>query len=214
MGCCSHCDAIETEFGERTAARELKRYRKRGPPHGTRILIDALRREIDGAASLLDVGGGIGVIHHELIRAGTVERATHVDASPAYLHVARDEARLHGREARVRFVHGDFVDLAADLKPAEIVTLDRVICCYPDMERLVRLSAGRARRVYGVVYPRSRWWLRLGLRLANLWFRLCRSAFRVYLHPPDHIDGVIRGEGLVSRYRRRTFAWEVAVYGR
>jgi SAM-dependent methyltransferase len=214
MSCCGHCDAIETEFGDRTAARELRRYRRRGPVRTTRLLLDALRRDADGAGSLLDVGGGIGAVHHELLAIGTVEHATHVDASAAYLRAAREEASRRGRKERVRFVHGDFVELAPELPAADIVTLDRVICCYPDMERMVGLSARRARRVWGAVFPRDAWWVRLGLRLPNLWFRVRRSPFRVFLHPPDRIDEIVRGEGLVPRYRRRTLAWEVAVYTR
>lgn len=163
---------------------------------------------------MLDVGGGIGIIHHELLRAAVADTATHVDASSSYLEAARSEAQRRGHDGRVRFMHGDFVDLAPELDAADIVTLDRVICCYPDMERLVGLSAGRARRLYGVVYPRDTWWLRLSFPLPNLWFRLRRSGFRVYLHNPTHIDAVIRAQGLEPAFHATTLVWEVAVYKR
>ncbi len=42
---------------------------------------------------------------------------------------------------------GDFVEVAGSIQPADIVTLDRVICCYPDVERLVGLSSQRATRL-------------------------------------------------------------------
>jgi hypothetical protein len=214
VGCCGHCESIESEFGERTASRELKRYRRRGPPKSTRLLLDLLRSEADGSDALLDIGGGVGALHHELLASGTVTRATHVDAASAYLDAAREESRRRGTEERVAFVHGDFVELAERVPPADIVTLDRVLCCYPDMDRLVEASAARAARLFGVVYPRNRWWLRRALPLSNLWFRLRGSGFRVYLHAPERIDEAIRAQGLEPASARRTLAWHVALYRR
>ncbi|MGI9179035.1 MAG: class I SAM-dependent methyltransferase [Longimicrobiaceae bacterium] len=213
MNCCSHCAGIEKEFGEKTAARDLRRYRRKGPLAGTRILLEALRREGIAGMTLLDIGGGVGAIHHELLAAGA-SRATHVDASTAYLAAAREEARRRGHESRVTFRQGDFVELAPELPPADVVTLDRVICCYPDMERLVGLSAARARRLYGLVYPRDRWWLRPAFPLSNLYFRLRRCPFRIYRHPREAVDEVIRGQGLERRFRATTPLWQVVVYAR
>lgn len=213
MSCCSHCAGIESEFDEKTAARDLRRYRRKGLLPGTRILLAALRREGSGGMTLLDVGGGVGAIHHELLDSG-VTSATHVDASSAYLVAAREEARRRGHEDRVRFLHGDFVELAPELPPTDIVTLDRVICCYPDMERLVGLSAARARRLYGLVYPRDAWWLRSFFPLSNLYFRLRRSPFRTYLHPPEAVDAVIREDGMERVFAQSTMIWQVAVYRR
>lgn len=213
MGCCGHCRGIELEFNEKTAAREMKRYRRRGPRRSTRILLEALRREANGGESLLDVGGGIGTIHHELVADG-VASATHVDASNAYLVEAREEARRRGHEDRVRFVHGDFVELAPSVAEADVVTLDRVICCYPDLKGLVGLSAARARTHYGVVYPRNVWWMKLALPLPNLYFRLRGSPFRVFLHASEDVAGVVRRQGLERVFLGETLLWRIEVYRR
>ncbi|HEV2130216.1 MAG TPA: methyltransferase domain-containing protein [Longimicrobiaceae bacterium] len=213
MNCCGHCAGIEKQFNAKTASSDLRRYRRKGPLKSTRLLLDALRRESVGGMTLLDIGGGIGAIHHELLASGA-ESATHVDASPAYLAAAREEARRRGHESRVTFRHGDFVELAPELPPVDIVTLDRVICCYPDMERLVGLSAARARRLYGLVYPRDRWWLRSVFPLSNLYFRLRRCPFRVYNHPVEDVDAVVREQGLEPRFRGTTPLWQVVVYAR
>ena len=121
--------------------------------------------------NLLDIGGGVGAIEHELLESG-VQSATDVDASKAYLRAAREEAQRRGLAERVSYQHGNFVDLAAQVPDADIVTLDRVICCYDDMEKLVDLSAARARRFYGLVYPRDTWLARLAVKIINLFFRL------------------------------------------
>ncbi len=213
MNCCGNCSGIEREFDEKTATSDLRRYRRNGPLPGTRILLQALQREGIGGMTLLDIGGGVGMVHHELLDSGT-SSATHVDASTAYLDAAREEVERRGHGDRVRFLHGDFVELAPELPPADIVTLDRVICCYPDMERLVELSAARARRLYGLVYPRNRWWLRLWFPISNLYFRLQSCPFRLYLHPPEAVDEAIRREGLRRVFSGSTTIWEVAVYAR
>src|SRR4030095_418686 len=152
-------------------------------------------------------------IHHELLDAG-VARAVHVDASSAHMSAAREEAASGGHDARVAFVQGDFVDQAKNLDEAEIVTLDRVICCYDDMTRLVSLSAAKAIRLYGAVYTRPRLWMPALIAATNLLMRLKKTPFRVFLHDPEAIDGVLRQNGLGRTYLRRTVAWEVVVYER
>ncbi|UCC73007.1 MAG: methyltransferase domain-containing protein [Gemmatimonadota bacterium] len=79
-------------------------------------------------ATLLDIGGGVGVIQHELLDAGA-RGATGVEAVPRYLAAARGEAERRGHAERVDLVLGDFVELAGAIEPADMVTLDRVICC-------------------------------------------------------------------------------------
>jgi SAM-dependent methyltransferase len=210
---CRQCDGIERQFGRKTAQWELRRYRKRGPSPTTRMLIDALRRESVAGASILDVGAGVGAIYHELLASGARD-AVHVDVSPEYLSVAREEAERRGHANRVEFVRGDFVDVAPARGEADIVTLDRVICCYPDMKRLVALSADKARRLLGAVYPREAWWMRVATAGVNFVMRVRRSGFRTYVHPPAAIDAVLRAHGLERRTFRRTLAWEVVVYSR
>jgi SAM-dependent methyltransferase len=212
LSCCER-EGIERQFGRRTAQWELRRLRKRGPAATTRMLIDALRREGVSDASILDVGAGVGAIYHELLASGA-RSAVHIDVSRDYLDVAREEAERRGHADRVEFVRGDFVDVAAARGASDIVTLDRVICCYPDMDRLVALSADKTRRLLGAVYPRESWWLRLALAGVNLMNRIRRCGFRTYLHPPAAIDAVLRAHGLARQSFQRTIAWEVVVYSR
>jgi SAM-dependent methyltransferase len=211
--CCPHCQGIEREFDAGTAESDLKRYRRRGPLPATRILLAALQREGIGGAAVLDIGGGIGAVHHELLDAGAAT-AVHVDASSAYLEAAREEAERRGHGQRVRFVHGDFVERAEDTPPVDVVTLDRVICCYPDMERLVRLSARRARRFYGLVFPRESWWTLPLFPVANTWFRLRRCPFRIFRHATEAVDATLRRQGLRRIFRQVTPIWQVALYAR
>jgi len=211
MDCCAK--GYEEMFDDAQAAKNLKSFRADGPDPTTRALLDMLRAGGVQDATLLDIGGGVGAIHHELLDAGA-QRAIHVDASAAYIRAARDEAARRGHADRVEFLHGDFVDLAERVPPADVVTLDRVICCYPDMPALVEASAARARRLYGAVFPRDRWFLRLAFPFMNLFKQLTGSGFRVFLHAPADIDTELRRQGLERRSYAQTFVWAVAVYSR
>lgn len=214
---CSQCRGIEEQFGDASTKRSLRRLHRRGPDRTTRLLILAVRDVLQQCRVerpvLLDVGAGIGALHHELLDAG-VHRAVHVDASSAHLDVARAETARRGHSERVVFLQGDFVSMAGTIEPAELVTLDRVICCYHDMERLVTLSAEKSTCIYGAVYPRRTPWMPVMFGIMNLILRLKRSTFRVFLHDPRAIDVVLRRAGLELRSLQRTLSWEVVVYER
>jgi magnesium-protoporphyrin O-methyltransferase len=210
---CGQCQGIEREFNQGEAAGKLKSYRERGPAETTRLLIEAVKASGVQGLTVLDIGGGIGAVQYGLLEAGA-EGATSVEASSAYLRAAQDEARRQAWIDRIRYAHGNFVELAAEITPADIVTLDRVICCYHDMPALVGLSAARARKVYGLVYPRDSWWVRLGIWLENLIYRLQGSPFRAYVHAPQAVEAILREQGLRRRYHKQNLAWQVAVYTR
>lgn len=212
MHCCQ-CEGIETIFNQKQAEKNLKEYRQKGPAATTRLLLEGLEAEGVEGLTLLDIGGGVGAIPNELLRAG-VREATDVDASAAFIKAAKEEGLRQGHADRIHFYHGDFVSIAPDLPPADIVTLDRVICCYPDMEALVGLSSARARKLYGVVLPRDTWWLKIGLGLGNLVFRMQGNPFRGYVHDTDEVETRVQSHGLKRRYYRQTLIWQVVVYGR
>lgn len=199
------------QFDQKTAIRDLRNYRKDGPAATTQALIDALVRAGVRETTLLDIGGGVGAIQCELLNAGARE-ATSVDVSAAYLDAARSEAERRGLLGRVRFHCGDFVELAPELPATDIVTLDRVVCCYAEMEPLVRLSAEHCRRLYGLVYPRDRWLVRTVIRVQNFFRGLWRNPFRSFVHSVDAMDRLIRSLGFAPRNKVRTFVWEVVVY--
>lgn len=212
MPCC-HCQGLETLFGERAARREIKSYQRKGPTKSTQALLSRLRSEGVEGRTLLDIGGGVGAIQHELMAAGA-SGVTNVDASTAYLKVVREEAGRRGYEDRATYHHGDFVELAADIEDADIVTLDRVICCYPDMAGLVGLSSARARVLYCLVYPRQTWYMKLFPPVVNAYFRLTKNPFRVFLHRSDDVEAIIEGNGLRHSFTAPSGVWLVAVYRR
>ena len=214
---CAQCAGIQDQFDQREARKKLRQFRRRGPDKTTRLLIEELRAALSASdvrdAALLDIGAGLGAIHHELLD-GRVSRAVHVDASTAQLAAAKEETDRRGHGSRVEFVFGDFVALADTISPADVVTLDRVICCFDDMNGLVQRSARKAGRFFGAVYPRKIGWMRIAIAGVNVVQRIKRSTFRVFLHDPAAIDAELRAAGLERRAMRRTLGWEVVVYAR
>ena len=207
------CKAIDATFDHTLADQQLRRFHRRGPQKTTRLLLEALRARGVQGSKLLDIGGGVGAIQQDLLAAGASE-ATSVDASAAYLAVSRAAADRLGLGGRVRYYHGNFVDLAPSIPAADIVTLDRVICCYDEMEALVGVSAARAARLYGVVFPRRSWWVRLGIAALNLSLLVRGNPFRVFNHATVAVEKVIRAQGLARVYHRAAGMWQVALYER
>jgi len=177
------------------------------------MLIDMIRSVGLRNATILDIGAGIGVIDHELLD-DVADHAVLVDASAPALDAARDEARRRGHLDRLEFVDGDFVAQAGAIDRAQVVTLDRVLCCYPDVAALVRMSASRARTLYGLVLPRDRSTIRLGLRLLNVWFRVRGLAYRSYAHSNEVVDSLVADAGLRVRMEAGTYFWRVVLYDR
>ena len=46
------------------------------------------------------------------------------------------------RDGRVTFLHGDFLTLASTIPAADLVTLDRVLCCYHELDPLLLTLRG------------------------------------------------------------------------
>lgn len=210
---CDHCIETGDLFDQTKARNQLRTYRKSGPPNtSTRLLIDGLNTLDLQDKTLLDVGGGIGMIQHELLEAG-LSGATLVESSPAPLEVAQNESRRRGHEAQTEFRQGDFVDLAPKLPDADLVTLDRVICCYPHMERLVSASTAKAQRWYAVVYPKETWYNRVLETLAGAYFWIRGlKYFRLYIH--SGVEEAIRAGGFRPFYQVETILWRVGLYER
>lgn len=211
---CPHCEGADDVFGKGLAKRDLKNYHEKGASKSTKILLDMLKKFGVEGKSLLDIGGGIGVIQHELIAEG-LDHAIDVDASSAYIQVAKNEAERRGHLDKIRFEQGDFVQLAPKIDSVDVVTLDKVVCCYPDMHALVDLSSARAQEFYGLIYPRDNLISKAVMPIFNFFaFRLWGNPFRTYIHDTAEIDAIIRGNGLQQIEHRKTGVWQVALYQR
>ncbi|MGH9238140.1 MAG: class I SAM-dependent methyltransferase [Vicinamibacterales bacterium] len=175
------------------------------------MLADGIAQSGALSGRVLDVGSGIGALTFSLLEQGAAS-AIAVDASTAYVGAARDEAVRRGRTDAIQFVHADFVETASQLPSASVVTLDRVVCCYPSWERLLDAALEHAERCIALSYPRDAWYVRLGMTFENGQRWLARNSFRTFVHPVQKIEEIIRVAGFELSSRRETWIWSVDVY--
>ena len=185
------------------------RYRKRGLDKTARQMVEFLQScGLDGA-TVLEVGGGVGEIQLELLKRGA-ERTVNLELSPGYEQEAARLAREAGVQARVeRRIHDIAVDPAA-VEPADIVVLHRVVCCYPDYERLLGATADHARRLLVFSHPPRNPISRAIIAAQNLGFRLTRREFRTFTHPPAAMLAVLERHGLQRKFTHHGIPWQVA----
>ena len=206
MSCCSRAHA--EMFDERVARRDLKRYRRKGLDRPARRLVEMLRRRGLNGRTVLEVGGGIGSLQVELLQAGATH-ATNVEISPSYEPAAEELLAEHVLGERVERLLGDIVQ-APDLAPeADAVVLNRVVCCYPDVEGLMGAAADHARSAIALSFPPDVWPARAAAAALNLFFRLARREFRTFIHPQTAILGPALGRGFRVEETGRAGIWRV-----
>lgn len=208
---CSCC--YDVEFDRKHAEAKLRDYRRKGPGRTARALADALARGGVEGRTVLDIGGGVGAVHQLLLERGAAS-ATDVDASRPYLEAAREEAGRRALADRVTFHHGDFVAVAHEIEPADLVALDRVVCCYGDVDALVGRAAERTRRRLAIALPPDGRFARAVIGLANAWERLSGSDFRAFAHPHARVIAAARTAGLEPAGSASLGIWRMLVFER
>src|SRR3989442_447689 len=135
MASCCDPNGLAGMFDERHARSKARRYRRHGLDAEARRIVEFVGERIVGR-TVLEVGGGIGAIQLELLRRGA-SNAENVEISPGYEAVALDLATERGVADRIVRRVADFAVDNASASAADIVVLNRVVCCYPDMPALV-----------------------------------------------------------------------------
>ena len=213
MNCCSQQRGLNQIFSPAVARHEAEQFRKHGLDKRDRQLLRAMTQHGVQGASVLEIGGGVGGLEIELLRAGAAF-ATDVDIAQAYVESARELARDLGYAAASEQRVLDFAHAAGEVEAADIVLMNRVVCCYPDMPALVRPAAQHARRRLALVFPREAWWMRLGVHVMNLGLWLLRRDFRFFVHPHDDIIGLVSRQGLRAVYDRYSGLWRMMIFER
>jgi predicted RNA methylase len=210
--CCSPGD-YDRIFTPASAESDARAYRRKGlGGEARRITREVKARGIAGR-SVLEVGGGVGAIQVELLRAGA-SRATNVELSSAYEAAARrllEDAHVADRATR----HvADFVTGASRIGVADAVILQRVVCCYPDADALVSAAAAHARDVLVLTLPVRRWWMHFARVAINLWPRIRGSRFRFFLHRTATVVSAAERDGMRLEERHAGLVWQMLVFTR
>ncbi|MBI5450678.1 MAG: methyltransferase domain-containing protein [Gammaproteobacteria bacterium] len=214
MDCCHYNSCSTGRLFSRFAHRYVKRYQRRGLDPNQRQIVDGLQRHggITGR-SLLEIGCGVGYLHHTLLQQGAAS-AVGIDLSEQMLALARQQAEINHLAERCRYQLGEFTALAPELERADIVLLDRVICCYPDARAVLQAAAGKTGALLALSYPRDHLFNRLGITLLGMVMRLLRIEFRNYLHRPGDVEAWLQQQALTRCEQSSTFIWLTEIYSR
>ncbi len=213
--CCGpvSINGLSQQFGQSYSDGQLSNYRRDGLGQRALFLVEFLQRHGLEGKTVLDIGSGVGALHIELLLAGA-ERAMGVDASATNLAAARQLAEEAGVADRSEEKHGDFVELQGKIPAADIVTLDRAVCCYPAIRELLSAAGDHAREHLALTMPRRTPLMRVGIRVINAFLTVTRKRFRVYDHPPHIIDGTLQAGGFRKVIQRPAGLWEARIYER
>jgi magnesium-protoporphyrin O-methyltransferase len=210
--CCSPA-GYRHLFNRREARRRLDRYRKKGLDPMARAIRDELVRSDVAGKTVLEVGGGVGELHVELLKAGA-GGAVNVELSSGYERAATELLEDEGLAGAVQRRVGDFVVDAPDLDTADVVVMNRVVCCYPDMEGMMRAAAEKAGEKLALTFPRDRWSVRTAVTVGNWWLRVRSVDFQAYVHDPEGIVAVADAGGLRMAFADEDRVWRALVLER
>lgn len=181
----------------------------------TARLAEGLERSGLAGRSVLEVGCGRGGLLVELLRHGA-DRATGIDLSPEAVAAATRLADAAGVGDRFTVQCGNGAE--GGLTEHDVVVLDRVICCYPDVRTLLANTVPSARRTYAFVVPTSRGVrggaARLALGFENAVRVVRRDPFRTFVHDVDQVDRTLSDAGFTLHTHSRRLLWELRIYRR
>jgi magnesium-protoporphyrin O-methyltransferase len=206
-GCCDHGDYQET-FSRGFARRQSRRYRRRGLTPAAQRIVDFTAAEGLEGTTVLEIGGGVGHLHVELLRRG----AAHVTNLEISTNYEAEAARVLTESGMTERVTRRFIDVAQapeQVEPADVVVLHRVVCCYRDFERLLTVAAGHARRALAFSYPAANLINRLEFGAENLYRRLTGNGFRAFIHSPEAMLHAAGSDGMKVAYSHRARDWNV-----
>lgn len=200
-------------FRPSAARNDLRRYRAKGLDDlERRMLASVLPLELSGAR-VLEIGGGIGALQVELLEAGAASGEI-VELVSSYEDSALELARERGVAERHSYRVADIIDEPNAVGHADVVVLNRVVCCSPDGVELAATAARLTRQALVLSYPRDVVGVRLGLRVLNLGQWVLRRSFRAFVHPPGKLRAAAETHGLRVTDTGRNGFWEFATLRR
>ena len=214
MSCCTPAIADTNRFFSALARLHRLRFRVFGFETSQKQLLAGIRAVPLKHATVLDIGCGPGYLHQDLLNDDTASWATGVDLSEQMLSEARILAKANHLISRTDYQSGDFVALADELGNADITLLDKVVCCYPDPEALIKASLAKTNQLYALTYPRDRTSTRIGVAIMAQILGSLRCSFRPFIHDPEWIETLISDAGFTLLDENKTFSWLTQVYRR
>jgi len=201
-GCCPCCDA-----GAYAASADW-------PADVSRRLYEQLAEIGFAGRTVLEIGCGYGRLLVGALLAGA-SSATGVELDDDALDETRKRAEEAGVGDRISLIEGD--GAVVELARHDMVVLDRVICCYDDVDRLVDQATRAAGSIVAMTVPESRGPAgsrnRIVYAVGAILDRI-RGEEPVYLHDIRRIESRLAAAGFRTARGERTGKWYVGVHVR
>ncbi len=214
--CCvpHNINDLENTFDQKRAENEARAYLEKGADKRIKKLLAYFEGRSTEPFTVLDIGCGVGGAHFELLKNGMALNVVGVEASSSYIASAGQIADSLKLTERIQYIRMDFAQSPVSIESADIVILDRVICCYPHLENLLAPAARRATRYLALSYPREDWWGRFFYRLSNSIRGLRRSKFFTYIHTHADVHRIALQNGLSPVHATRSGDWQITIFER
>ena len=206
-------DKLVQEF-DGDACEFCERYKNKGLSRSSKLLVRFILDKKVRDRSVLDLGCGAGGLSLELLKEGASD-AVGFDLSPKMIGAATELAQANGFESRTKFQLGNAA--TGELPGADIVVMDKVLCCYSEWRPLLKNAIEAGRVMVGFTVPRdegiAKLPFRLALKVVN-YFQRRRGGVLFYLHPLGTIDKTMRESGFNRRKKQGSRFWLVFLYSR
>ena len=216
MACCCTTNPIQegaNSFFSKFAGTYARRFRRKGLERVQKLLLDGVRREQVIGRDVLDIGCGVGALHLTLLKEGA-GRAMGIDMSEAMIATARQFSRDLGVSDRAEYVVGDFVGVAETIRDSDVTLLDKSVCCYEDLEALVKASTAKTKRMYALSHPKQNLFMEIAFKGHIAFARLFKWKFHPFWHDWTKLKETIQRLGFELVYSDSTPMWQVLVFRR
>ncbi|MEX0737534.1 MAG: methyltransferase domain-containing protein [Bacteroidota bacterium] len=215
MSCCTTSQPHEgtNRFFSRWSKRYAKDYKKKGLAKEQRFLLEGIKKEPIRSRTILDIGCGVGALHHTLLREGAA-RSVGIDIADGMVRQAEEFAKQFNLQDRAEYRTGDFVLLSDTIGESDVTVLDKVVCCYDNLEELLETSTGKTRLIFALTHPKENLLMRVAFKTQIALAKLFRWKFHPYWHDWVVMKAAIIARGFEPMYENSTIAWQVLVFRR
>lgn len=216
MNCCCDSNAATRGtniFFSRFSRKYAKRFRKKGLEKVQRYLLEGVKRESIQSKNIIDIGCGVGSLHLTLLKEGAAQ-SVGIDISEGMIDQAKQFSSELGMQDKTHYVLGDFVGLADSVQEGDITLLDKVVCCYEDLDSLVKTSTAKTKTMYALSHPKENIMMEALFKIQIGLGKLLRWKFRPFWHDWQHMRSQIAAQGFELIYENSTIVWQVLVYKR
>ena len=207
----TYCCGADKLFDLKSAQKEMKKYKRKGANKSTKKLLELLFHQNTNGKSLLDIGGGIGAVQWRFLEKGG-KNTLDVDASNGYLEVAKSYAEENNYMDKVRFLNGDLVEKEGEISTYDFVTLDKVVCCYPDYKSLLGLALKKCDSTIALTFPMGGPISKFIAKLEEVYFYFKKIHFGTFVHSPSDIEKFIHSKGFKTVHKSISFPWHLRIY--